>query len=153
MGDTTIIAIIINQNNGGNKMALNNAYDQYKENSTYTASPEELTLMLYNGLVKFLMQAQMAINEKNIEKANNCIIKAQNILNEFRCTLDMKYDISKQLDALYEYMNNRLFDANIKKDTDIIEEVLDFARELRNTWEQAMKIAKRQTARTSQVAK
>lgn len=99
------------------------------------------------------MQAQMAINEKNIEKANNCIIKAQNILNEFRCTLDMKYDISKQLDALYEYMNNRLFDANIKKDTDIIEEVLDFARELRNTWEQAMKIAKRQTARTSQVAK
>lgn len=134
-------------------MALNNAYDQYKENSVYTASPEELTFMLYNGLVKFLMQAQMAINEKNIEKTNNCIIKAQNIINEFRCTLNMKYEISKQLDALYEYMNRRLLDANIKKDVEIIEEVLGFARELRNTWEQAMKMAKIQTARTSQVAK
>ncbi len=134
-------------------MALNNAYDQYKENSIYTASPEELTFMLYNGLVKFLMQAQMAMNEKNIEKANNCIIKAQNIINEFRCTLDMKYDISKQLDAIYEYMNSRLLDANIKKDVEIIEEVLGYARELRNTWEQAMKMAKSQTARSSQVAK
>lgn len=134
-------------------MALNNAYDQYKENSIYTASPEELTFMLYNGLVKFLMQAQMAMNEKNIEKANNCMIKAQNIINEFRCTLDMKYDISKQLDAIYEYMNSRLLDANIKKDVEIIEEVLGYARELRNTWEQAMKMAKSQTARTSQVAK
>ena len=134
-------------------MALNNAYDQYKENSIYTASPEELTFMLYNGLVKFLMQAQMGMNEKNIEKTNNCIIKAQNIINEFRCTLDMKYDVSKQLDKIYEYMNSRLLDANLKKDVDIIEEVLGFARELRNTWEQAMKIAKSQTARTSQVAK
>lgn len=134
-------------------MALNNAYDQYKENSIYTASPEELTFMLYNGLVKFLMQAQMSMNEKNIEKANNCIIKAQNIINEFRCTLDMKYDISKQLDAIYEYMNGRLLDANIKKDEKIIEEVLGYSRELRNTWEQAMKMAKSQTARTSQAAK
>ena len=134
-------------------MALNNAYDQYKENSIYTASPEELTFMLYNGLVKFLMQAQMSVNEKNIEKANNCIIKAQNIINEFRCSLEMKYDISVQLDAMYEYMNRRLVDANIKKDVEIIEEVLGYARELRNTWEQAMKIAKTQTARTSQVAK
>lgn len=134
-------------------MALNNAYDQYKQNSIYTASPEELTFMMYNGLVKFLMQAQMAVNEKNVELANNCIIKAQNIINEFRCTLDMKYDISNQLDAIYEYMNRRLIDANIKKDNEIIEEVLSYARELRNTWEQAMKIARQQNARTSQVAK
>lgn len=133
-------------------MALNNAYDQYKQNSIYTASPEELTLMMYNGLVKFLMQSQMAVNEKDIELSNNCIIKAQNIITEFRCTLDMKYDVSNQLDALYDYMNRRLIDANISKDNEIIEEVLGYARELRNTWEQAMKIAK-QSARTSQVAK
>lgn len=134
-------------------MALNNAYDQYKENSIYTASPEELTLMLYNGLVKFLMQAQMAINEKNVERANNCIIKAQNIVTEFRCTLDLKYDIANQLDAIYEYILRRLIDANIKKDNEIIEEILGYARDLRNTWEQAMKIAKQQNARSSQVAK
>jgi len=97
-------------------MALKNAYDQYKENSVYTASPEELTLMLYNGLVKFLMQAQMALNDKNIEKANKSIIRAQDIISEFRCTLDMKYDIAHQLDLLYDYMYRRLVDANIKKD-------------------------------------
>ncbi|MEN2775439.1 flagellar export chaperone FliS [Acetivibrio clariflavus] len=134
-------------------MAFNNGYEQYRESSVYTATPEELVLMLYNGLVKFLMQAQMAINEKNIEKANNCIIKAQNILTEFRCTLDMKYDIAHQLDSLYDYMLSRLIDANIKKDNTIIEEILGYARELRNTWEQAMKIAKQQNSRTAQVAK
>lgn len=134
-------------------MALNNAYEQYKENSIYTASPEELTLMLYNGLVKFLMQAQMAINERDIEKANNCIIKAQNIIAEFRCTLNKKYDIAHQLDALYDYMYRRLIDANLKKDNTIIEEILGYARELRNTWEQAMKIAKQQNTRSAQVAK
>jgi len=134
-------------------MALNNAYEQYKENSIYTASPEELTLMLYNGLVKFLMQAQMAINERDIEKANNCIIKAQNIITEFRCTLNKKYDVAHQLDALYDYMLSRLIDANIKKDNAIVEEILGYARELRNTWEQAMKIAKQQNTRTAQVAK
>ncbi|AEV70508.1 flagellar export chaperone FliS [Acetivibrio clariflavus] len=134
-------------------MAFNNGYEQYRESSVYTATPEELVLMLYNGLVKFLMQAQMAINKKNIEKANNCIIKAQNILTEFRCTLDMKYDIAHQLDSLYDYMLSRLIDANIKKDNTIIEEILGYARELRNTWEQAMKIAKQQNSRTAQVAK
>lgn len=135
-------------------MALNNAYDQYKENSVYTASPEELTLMLYNGLVKFLMQAQMAINEKALDKANNSIIKAQNIITEFRCTLDMKYDIAHHLDAIYDYMYRRLIDANIKKDSTIVEEVLGYAKELRDTWEQAMKIAKQQqNTRTAQVAK
>lgn len=135
-------------------MALNNAYDQYKENSIYTASPEELTLMLYNGLVKFLMQAQMAIDEKKIEKANTSIIKAQNIVTEFRCTLDMKYDIAHQLELIYDYMYRRLIDANIKKESAIIEEVLGLAKELRDTWEQAMKIAKQQqNTRTAQVAR
>jgi flagellar protein FliS len=134
-------------------MALNNGYAQYKENSVYTATPEELTLMLYNGLVKFLMQAQLAINEKDIERANNCIIKAQNILTEFRCTLNMKYDVAHQMDTMYEYMLSRLIDANIKKDNEIIEEVLGYARELRNTWEQAIKIAKQQNIRTAKVAK
>ncbi len=134
-------------------MTLINGYAQYKENSIYTATPEELTLMLYNGLVKFLMQAQLAINEKNIEKANSCIIKAQDILTELRCTLNMKYDIAHQLDSLYDYMLSRLIDANIKKDNTIIEEILGYARELRNTWEQAMKIAKQQNSRTAQVAK
>jgi len=105
----------------------------------YTASPEELTLMLYNGLVKFLMQAQMALMIKTL-KGKQSIIRAQDIISEFRCTLDMKYDIAHQLDLLYDYMYRRLVDANIKKDGAIVEEVLGFAKELRDTWEQAMKL-------------
>ncbi|HPD01284.1 MAG TPA: flagellar export chaperone FliS [Acetivibrio sp.] len=135
-------------------MSLNNAYNQYKENSVHTATPEEQTLMLYNGLVKYLMQAQMAVNGNKIEKAGTCIIKAQDIISEFRSTLDMKYDISHQLEQLYDYMYRRLVDANIKKDIGIIEEILGFAKELRDTWEKAIKIARQQQSTTkAQVAR
>ncbi len=119
-----------------------NVHNQYKENSVNTASPEELTLMLYNGLVKFLMQAESGIEASDIEKAHTSIIKAQNIINNFRDTLDMKYELSDGLDQIYEYMNRRLFEANIKKDKEILGEVLGLAKELRETWSQAMKLAK-----------
>lgn len=117
-------------------------YDQYKENSVYTAQPEELTLMLYNGLVKFIMKAQYAISKNDIEKAHENIIKAQNIVLEFMSTLDRKYEISESLMLLYDYMNRRLIEANLHKDTDILSEVLGLSKQLRDTWEQAMKIAK-----------
>ncbi len=96
-------------------MTSNTAYKQYKENSVYTASPEELTFMLYNGLVKFIMQAQLAIDEKDNEKSHESIIKAQNIVREFQTTLDMKYGISQSLSLLYDYMYRRLLDANTRE--------------------------------------
>lgn len=129
-----------------------NAYKQYKENSVYTASPEELTLMLYNGLIKFIMLGQAAVKEKNIGKANDSILRAEEIIVEFRTTLDMKYEISRYLDMIYDYMYSRLVDANIKKDEAILDEVLGFAKELRDTWAQAMKIAK-QMENTRQIAR
>lgn len=125
-------------------MIAYNAYNQYKENSIYTASPEELTLMLYNGLVKFIMRGIDSIEKKNIHDANTNIIKAQNIVSEFMNTLDMNYEISSSLYSIYDYMLRRLIDANIAKDKDILEEVLNFAKVLRDTWEQAMKISKKQ---------
>ena len=134
-------------------MMVNNGYNQYKENSVYTATPEELTLMLYNGLVKFIMLAQSAIDDKNLEKANNSIIRAQDIVREFQVTLDMKYEVSKQLDNIYDYMYRKLIQANIKKDKDILEEVLGMAKDLRDTWTQAMKLAKRSVTSTEQAAR
>jgi len=125
-------------------MIAYNAYNQYKENSIYTASPEELTLMLYNGLVKFIMRGIDSIEKKNIQDANTNIIKAQNIVSEFMNTLDMNYEISSSLYSIYDYMLRRLIDANIAKDKDILEEVLNFTKVLRDTWEQAMKISKKQ---------
>jgi len=124
-------------------MAVNKAYDQYRENSVFTSSPEELTLMLYNGLIKFIMKGRQAVEEKDIEEANRCIIRAQEIITEFRNTLDQKFDISKSLDLIYDYMYRRLLEANIKKDGAILDEVLGFAKQLRDTWSEAMKIAKK----------
>jgi len=124
-------------------MIAYNAYNQYKENSIFTASPEELTLMLYNGLVKFIMRGIDSIEKKQIEEANRNIIKAQNIVSEFMNTLDMSYEISSGLYAIYDYMLRRLIDANISKNKEILEEVLSFAKVLRDTWEQAMKISKK----------
>lgn len=134
-------------------MTSSNGYIQYKENSVYTAAPEDLTLMLYNGLVKFIMQAQMAIDEKSIERSNIAINKAQNIVLEFQNTLDMRYEVSQNLALLYDYMYRQLVKANIKKDKTILEEVLGFAKELREVWSQAMKIAKQQQPRDQQIAK
>ncbi|NLX64994.1 MAG: flagellar export chaperone FliS [Clostridiaceae bacterium] len=124
-------------------MIAYNAYNQYKENSIFTASPEELTLMLYNGLVKFIMRGIDSIEKKNIEGAHTNIIKAQNIVSEFMNTLDMSYEISSELYAIYDYMLRRLIEANVSKNKEILEEVLGFAKTLRDTWEQAMKISKK----------
>jgi len=134
-------------------MLTNNGYNQYKENSINSATPEELTLMLYNGLVKFIMQAQTAIAASNIEKSNNSIIRAQAIVKEFQATLDMNYEVSEKLDSIYDYMYRRLVEANLKKDNSIIVEVLGYAKDLRDTWAQAMKIAKHSVSVVDGIAK
>lgn len=129
-------------------MALNNTYsrafDQYRENTVFSSTPEELTLMLYNGVVKFIMQAQIAIDENHMDKVNNSIIRAQDIICELQSTLDMKYEISNSLMLLYDYIYRQLMEANIKKSKSILDEVLGLAKKLRDTWMQAMKIAKKQ---------
>ena len=125
-------------------MALNKAYNQYQQTSVNTSSPEELTLMLYNGLIKYILLAIHAVDEKDIEKTNTNIIRAQDIILEFQGTLDMKYPVAQNMMALYDYMYSRLIEANLKKDKAMLEEVLGFAKEFRDTWTQAMKLAKHQ---------
>ncbi len=125
-------------------MGTNNNYNQYQQNMINTATPADLTMMLYNGLVRFIKLAEQSLEEKNIEKTSNYIIRSQDIITEFMCTLDMRYDISNNLMALYDYMKRRLVEANIKKDKEILAEVRGFAEELRDTWAQAMKLAKQQ---------
>lgn len=115
-----------------------NPYQQYKENAILTASPEELVLMLYNGIIRFIEEAKGTIEKKDYMAANNSIQRAQDIITELMLTLDMNYDISKNLYSLYDYMLRRLIDANVKKDVTILEEVKGFAIELRNTWSVAL---------------
>lgn len=120
------------------------AFNAYKQNSMTTASPGELTLMLYNGCLKFLMKAKKAIDGKKIEEKNTNIIKAQAIIAELMSTLNMDMDISKQMLPLYEYMNHRLVEANIKNDNTIIEEVEGLVTEFRDTWKEVIQINRKQ---------
>ncbi|MEQ2527508.1 flagellar export chaperone FliS [Bacillaceae bacterium CLA-AA-H227] len=116
------------------------AYNVYKQNSVYTASPGELTLMLYNGCLKFIHQGIKGIEEHNIVQRNENIKKAQAIILEFITTLDMKYEISKQMLPLYEYMHRRLIEANIKNDKDILVEIEGLVTEFRDTWKEVIRI-------------
>jgi len=116
--------------------------DPYLEQKIMAAKPEELTMMLYEGMVKFLKQGILYNDQKNIGKTNNSILRAQAIITELNGTLDETYEISKNLSDIYSFMNARLIDANIEKDTMIIKEVLEFAEDLRDTWKQAMQLAK-----------
>ncbi|MEL4024114.1 flagellar export chaperone FliS [Lysinibacillus endophyticus] len=122
----------------------NSAFNAYKQNSVTTASPGELTLMLYNGCLKFLTKAKTAIDEKNIPEKNTNIQKAQAIISELMITLNMDVAISKQLYSLYDYMNRRLIEANIKSDTAIIDEVMELTTEFRDTWKQVIQITRQQ---------
>jgi flagellar protein FliS len=114
-----------------------NAYSQYRNTAIFTANPERLLLMLYDGLVQFLRQARQAVEQKDIAGANSNLIKSQNIINELMNTLNMDYDISADLYQLYDYLNRRLIEANVKKDTGIIDEVLGLVADLRTTWAEA----------------
>ncbi|RUL54206.1 flagellar export chaperone FliS [Lysinibacillus antri] len=122
----------------------NTAFNAYKQNSITTASPGELTLMLYNGCLKFLTKAKKAIEDKDISEKNTNIQKAQAIINELMVTLNMDQDISKQLLSLYDYMNRRLREANISNDTTIIDEVIGLTTEFRDTWKEVIQINRQQ---------
>lgn len=124
--------------------AQTSAFNAYKQNSVTTASPGELTLMLYNGCLKFLTKAKKAIEGKKVQEKNTNLQKAQAIINELNLTLNMDYEISKQIQPLYEYMNRRLIEANIKNDTAIIDEVIGLTTEFRDTWKQVIQINRQQ---------
>ena len=113
------------------------------EDQVMTATKEELTLMLYEGGIKFLNQAILALEKKDFLKANQLILRVEDIVREFQITLDHNYPISKQLDPLYDYMHRRLVEANLRKDIEIVNEVLGMFREFRDTWKEAMRLAKK----------
>ena len=117
-------------------------YSTYQNSKVMTASPGELTLMLYEGAIKFCNVAIIGIEQKDIQKTHDNILKAQKIITEFRSTLDFKYPLANEFEAIYEYLYRRLLDANMKKDISIIEEVLTHLRTMRDTWKEVMKTAK-----------
>jgi len=123
---------------------MQTAAQKYQLNQINTSTPGELTLMLYNGAIKFIKQAKAAIIDKKLGEAHQYNIRVQDIISELIITLDRSYAISEQLLALYDYMNRRMIEANIKKDIDILEEVESLFTQFRDTWKEAMALAKQQ---------
>ena len=127
-------------------MAMPTGYSTYQNNKIMTASPAELTLMLYEGAIKFCNIAIMGIEQNDIEKAHINIEKVERIIEEFRATLDFKYQVANDFEEVYKYLYDRLVQANLKKDKEILEEVLKHLRTMHDTWKEVMRLNK-QTAK------
>lgn len=119
-------------------MAIPNPYKSYKENSVTTACPEELVVLMYRGLEKFIKQGQVYIKDKNYEKANEVLLKAQDIVSELILSLDMEIEMSGQLYALYDFLMTCLREGNIKKESSILREALGIVTGLKEAWEGAL---------------
>lgn len=119
-------------------MSLNKQYQTYQDNAVNTASGAELTMMLYNGCIKFIKQAKKNLNDNDFEGKNTNIQKAQNIIQELMLTLDPKIELTNQMLPLYEYMLHQLKEGNIKNDTALLDEALSFAVEFRDTWKEVI---------------
>jgi len=122
-----------------------NAYQKYKNTQIETANQEKLLIMMYNGAIKFSKQAKEAINRNDYEAVNNSLVRTQAILLELQATLDHQKggEIAENLDALYDYMKRKLTDANVDKEKEPIDEVIDMLNELKETWIEASKKVKK----------
>ncbi len=119
-------------------MIQKNPYAAYNNSKIQTATPAELTLLLYEGAIKFTNIAIVAMEKNDVQKAHDNIMKTEKIIEEFQATLDHKYPVAKDFEAVYSYLLKRLFDANIRKDPEILEEVLKHLRTMRDTWKEVM---------------
>lgn len=124
-------------------MALPNAYQAYANSKIMTATPEQLTLMLYDGAIKFTNIAIEAVEKQDYTKANTYIQKTERIIEEFRATLNFKYPVAQEFENVYKMLSEKLLYANMKKDTDVLNECLKHLRVMRDTWEEVMKLAKK----------
>jgi len=119
------------------------ALNQYKQNTVFTATPEELTLMLYDGAIKFINIAKLNIEKGDVVKAHEAIIRAEDIVIELNASLNMDYEISKNLRSIYDFMMEKLVDGNIKKEVKPLDEALELLTDLRDTWKEAIKQVKK----------
>jgi len=119
-----------------------NAAQAYQNNKINTASPAELTLMLYEGAIKFCNLALIGIENKDVQKTHTNIMKAERIIQEFRITLDHKYPVAEEFERVYAVIYEKLVQANLKKEPEPLEEALRHLRDMRDIWKEVMKSAK-----------
>lgn len=118
------------------------ASSMYQKNAIMTASPAELTLMLYDGAIKFCNLALMGLEKNDYEKKNVNLKKAQAIIMELRSTLDRKYPVWEDFERVYEFIYNQMVEANVHNDAEALERALKYTREMRDTWKEVMRLNK-----------
>ena len=122
---------------------VGNPYAKYQNSKVLTASPAELTLMLYDGIIKFTNIAITAIEEKDIQKANTNIIKAERIVDHLSATLNDKYPVAKDFQNIYDCIMYALIQGNIRKDVNELNRALEYTRMIRETWKEVMKMSEK----------
>lgn len=119
-----------------------NAAKAYGSNKVNTASQADLTLMLYEGAVKFCNIAVAALEKKDYETTNTNVQKCRNIIVELKTTLNHKYPVADDFERLYDYIFALLVEANMKKDMELLQRAQTELRDLRDVWKQVMSSAK-----------
>lgn len=127
-------------------MDATNMANTYKQQQIMTASPAELTFLLYNGAVRFVNESIKALEQGNIAESRVVNLRAQDIVRELRYTLDMRMEISKNWARLYEFIEYNLIQGGIKTELIYLEQARQLLVEMRDTWRDAMKLAARQSA-------
>lgn len=122
---------------------IGNPYAQYQNSKVLTASPAELTLMLYEGIIKFINIAIVAVQEKEYDKANTNVMKAERIVDHLSATLNHKYPVAQDFENIYKCIMNALLNGNVKKDVKELERALEYSRMIRDTWKEVMKQAEK----------
>ena len=114
-----------------------NPYQQYQRQSVMTMTQGEMLTKLYDEVIKQMSGAKICLTEKDLSGVNNALQKEQRILFYLKSTLDFKYEISGNLDALYDFFIERTVQANLKKDAAMLDEIIPMIEDLRDTFVQA----------------
>ncbi|MCY7485253.1 flagellar export chaperone FliS [Paenibacillus alvei] len=119
-------------------MMQNARQQQYLKVQVETASPGELTLLLYQEMVKSLLRAKQLYSQHQYAEMNDSLHKVRSILNELIVTLNTDYDIAKDLANLYMFYNQHIAQFIISRDVKMLDDVLEFAKGMVETWKQAL---------------
>ena len=113
---------------------------RYKAVKIQTASPAQIMIMLYDGAIRFSLQAKKKIEEKDYEAKGVFISKTQAIIDELMNSLDFTIapELCTNLQQLYIYINERLTHANINLEASSMDEVIQLLNTLRDGWKQAL---------------
>lgn len=113
-------------------------YQAYQKNKYETASPHKLILMLYDGAIRFSKKAIEELECKNIAESHQFIVKAQDVVYELISSLNEAEggEMAQNLKQLYLYIIEQMVQANLKKDSALMQEAINILQELRSAWEE-----------------